>query len=143
MQNEKAKKCFKCHKTRPLSGFYKNNRMADGHVNKCKECTKADVRANRDAHIDYYRRKDRERGNRQTSDYLKKHRAMHPNQYKAQGIVNNSIRAKKLFKESCEVCGAKDTHAHHDDYLKPLNIRWLCAAHHSQWHKANGEGKNR
>jgi len=41
------------------------------------------------------------------------------------------------------VCGSSEyIHAHHDDYDKPLDVRWLCAAHHKQWHDENGEAKN-
>jgi len=45
----------------------------------------------------------------------------------------------------CEKCGffgqAKDgrclVHGHHDDYNKPLEVRWLCKNHHHEWHKTN------
>ena len=30
----------------------------------------------------------------------------------------------------------------HDDYDKPLIVRWLCRMCHCKWHKANGEGAN-
>ena len=72
----------------------------------------------------------------------KKWRDENPEKYKAHGIVAYAIKQGRLVKQPCDVCGSKDVHAHHDDYLKPLNVRWLCSAHHSQWHRDNGEGKN-
>jgi hypothetical protein len=37
------KKCFKCGITKELSDFYKHNKMKDGLLGKCKDCTKSDV----------------------------------------------------------------------------------------------------
>ncbi|MCB1596019.1 MAG: hypothetical protein KDI76_14010 [Xanthomonadales bacterium] len=141
--SNKEKKCFKCELVKPLTEFYKHSQMADGHVNKCKECNKLDVRLNRKDKIDYYREYDRNRGCRQSKEYAKSYREKYKNKYKATSMVNYAIRSKKLFKEPCEVCGTdKNIHAHHDDYLKPLNVRWLCAVHHKQWHDKNGEALN-
>lgn len=136
------KKCFKCGEVKDLTSFYRHPGMADGRVNKCKDCNKLDVRKNRKSKIEYYRKYDIERGNRQGYEYTMEFRQKYPNKYKAHSIVNNAIRGKRLFSMPCEICGAEKTHAHHDDYSKPLNVRWLCPAHHRQWHDENGEGKN-
>lgn len=116
--------------------------MRDGYLNKCKECNKADVRENRKKNISYYRDYDRKRGNRQSKDYQDNYKKQFPKKYKAHTMVGNQIRAGNIKRMSCEVCGAESAHAHHDDYDYPLSIRWLCAAHHCEWHAKNGEARN-
>jgi len=53
----------------------------------------------------------------------------------------NIVRAAKLhgeiIKQPCEICGEKKAHAHHDDYRKPLKLRWLCRSHHMQFHNTH------
>lgn len=39
---ENRKTCFRCGTERRLSDFYTHPRMADGHLNKCKDCTRQD-----------------------------------------------------------------------------------------------------
>lgn len=137
------KTCFKCGEMKELSCFYRHKQMADGHVNKCKECNKRDVQQNRLAHIEYYREYDRVRGNRQPAEYMEKYREQFPKKYRAHTLVARAIKAGNLFVMPCETCKTDDSvHAHHDDYAKPLNVRWLCAAHHKQWHMQNGEAAN-
>ena len=60
-------------------------------------------------------------------------------------IVQQAIARGVLIPEPCEVCGVfgKDdkgirrVDAHHCDYNKPLDVRWLCREHHIEWHKNN------
>lgn len=40
-----------------------------------------------------------------------------------------------LERQPCEVCGNPDVVAHHDDYTKPLEVRWLCRSHHAKFHR--------
>lgn len=155
--------CFKCKIEKPLCDYYKHSQMPDGHLNKCKECTKHDVRKNRESKIDYYREYDkkrfqkdpkvRERHKRyqKTSagkESLKRTRKkwLENNAVKrtAHILVNNKLRDGTLKKpQHCECCGEskKRINGHHDDYTKPLEVRWLCCLCHAKWHKENGEGK--
>jgi hypothetical protein len=138
------KRCFKCGEEKPRSEFYKHKGMGDGLLGKCKECTKEDATRHRNNNLDRIREYDRDRGNRQTPEYLRDLRTRHPQQYKAQNSVNNAVRNGRMKREKvCQVCsGRGKIHAHHDDYSFPLSVRWLCAACHSQWHRDNGEGLN-
>ena len=44
--------------------------------------------------------------------------------------VATEIEAGRLARLPCETCGAAKADAHHDDYSKPLDVRWLCHACH-------------
>lgn len=48
--------------------------------------------------------------------------------------TNIYIRRGKLIPEPCEVCQADKVEAHHDDYDKPLSVRWLCRPCHLAHH---------
>lgn len=136
------KQCFKCGQSKELADFYKHSKMADGHLNKCKECTKSDVAEHRLKNIDRIRAYDRERGNRQATEYLNGYRRIKPKIAKAYGMVAYHLRKGHIVQLPCEICGSVESVAHHDDYDYPLSIRWLCQAHHKQWHAANGPGRN-
>lgn len=59
--------------------------------------------------------------------------------------VERAVKKGRLVPLPCEVCGAwrfrsdgqRDIVAHHDDYNKPLDVRWLCKVHHAEWHKTH------
>ncbi len=53
-------------------------------------------------------------------------------------LTANKILQGALIRSPCEVCGTEDdVQAHHDDYYKPLDVRWLCRNHHREYHKNN------
>ncbi len=56
----------------------------------------------------------------------------HPEQYKARKLVSRALsKNKKTLKwQPCEICGSRSSEAHHEDYNKPLEVRWLCKQHH-------------
>ena len=45
-----------------------------------------------------------------------------------------AIRAGKIKKDICIICGNSKVHGHHPDYTKPLEVIWLCPLHHKQLH---------
>lgn len=54
---------------------------------------------------------------------------------RVRALTRGYIKAGKLIKKPCEVCGYdKYVEAHHDDYNKPMHIRWLCRNHHREHH---------
>lgn len=143
------KTCFKCGIEKELSSFYKHKEMKDGYLNKCKECSKSDSKNNRDRNIEYYRAYDNERSKSEkrikaSAEQSKNYRSKYTNKYLAHNMVNNAIRDKKIVKpDRCDNCNSDSRlDGHHDDYAKPLEVRWLCRTCHSAWHKINGKAKN-
>lgn len=126
----KKKLCFRCEDEKPINEFYAHPKMKDGLLNKCKDCTKRDVKdrrfgPNREAILAY----DRERGNRWRPGYEKELRKKNPEKYKAY------IISQRMPRKPCAVCGkTKRVHKHHFDYSKPKEVLFLCAAHHRQIH---------
>lgn len=54
-------------------------------------------------------------------------------------IVHRAIKYGKLERGPCEHAGPDcdgPIEAHHEDYDKPLDVRWLCAEHHRREHRA-------
>lgn len=56
---------------------------------------------------------------------------------RARDKVYYAIRCGKLTRKPCENCGEVKSEAHHDNYNKPLEVRWLCRKCHADWHKNN------
>lgn len=48
--------------------------------------------------------------------------------------TRNAVRDGVLEKQPCAICGSASSEAHHEDYDKPLDVIWLCRAHHAQTH---------
>ena len=131
--------------------------MADGHLGKCKDCARKDVServALKSAtDLDWVlseRERHRKKSERQRNsgtvrvkkDYLitLKYRASHPEKYSAHKVVQRAIKSGLLSPQPCEACRRK-AQAHHDDYAKPLNVRWLCSFHHAEHHRKQREQK--
>ena len=134
----KTKTCFKCGIEKPLSEFYKHKKMADGHLGKCKECTRKD-------------RADHEANNPEA--VFKSRLAVcekHPTKYNAHKVVETAVNAGVIKKpDYCMGCGCPASESrvesHHHDYCKPLEVVWVCARCHRQLdaNRRMREGKKR
>ena len=136
----RSKSCFKCNAVKPLEDFYKHPQMPDGHVNKCKECNKNDVTANRNKNIERFRAYDRERAKKPerikaAAEINRVWRAEDLRRQVAHSSVARAVRNGRLVRQPCCRCGEAKTVAHHEDYDKPLEVVWLCQPCHKQRHK--------
>jgi transposase-like protein len=131
--------------------------MLDGHLNKCKECVKLRVHKYRDVNIDRIKEYDKKRSMtpsrvKARQEYVKtesgkksRQRAKEnyknhfPMKHAAHILFRNAVRDKKIIRaDFCSIC--KSTYkveGHHDDYTKPLEVRWMCESCHKKWHREN------
>lgn len=130
------KRCFKCGVEKPITDFYVHPQMGDGRLNKCKTCTKRDVSENYRANVEHYDAYERERSKRpERKAAVRGYLNRRPSLKRAASIATgNAIRDGRLIPQPCEKCGAEKVEAHHDDYSKPLAVRWLCRRHHLEHH---------
>ena len=147
------KTCRTCNKDKPLSSFYVHKAMLDGHLNICKDCTKTRVSNHRLLNIEYVREYDRKRamtskrvnarkeyakteaGKKAKAKALKNYKEKHTDRYFAHQALRNAIRDGKVEKMPCFICGDEKSEGHHPDYLRPLDVVWLCNKHHRECHK--------
>lgn len=154
------KTCNQCKIEKDESEFQIRRASKDGFTARCKKClseydkSRANDPKRVKARKDYqkteayresarksskkYSRNNREKRYESTKKYKEKNRI----KIQCHGIVAYAIRCGNLVRKPCEVCGSEKSVGHHDDYAKPLDVRWLCDYHHNQWHKENGEGAN-
>jgi hypothetical protein len=66
-----------------------------------------------------------------------RYKTEHIDRVKANNVVSELLRRRKITPLPCEICGEQRyTQAHHQDYSKPLNINWLCSSCHMRIHFA-------
>lgn len=126
------KACTKCGQQKSAVDFYAKHAA-------CKECTKARVRCHYAANREKLSEYERERSQRPERKAWalanqRKMRARHPEKYKARRAVGNAVRDGRLKRMPCESCGSLRVQAHHEDYSRPLDVKWLCFSCHRAEH---------
>lgn len=122
-------RCSICKEVKEACLFGTNRRTKTEKSCYCLECDRAKART--------YYKNNRENVDKRIQRYRKssiKNAVMQQ--------ANNAIRNGLITKQPCEECGDEKSEAHHDDYAKPLEVRWLCRTHHRRWHALWGEAPN-
>lgn len=148
------KTCFKCLQNKEMSEFYTRPAMRDGHLNKCKACCLEYSKSERLLKPEVLRVREwkrNQKAKRQSDklaaaklanasqwkkDYTEQYRTSQPEKHSAHKAVRKAVKSGVLLRTPCEVCGSTRVEGHHDDYRKPLDVRWLCKKHHAQVHHA-------
>jgi hypothetical protein len=148
------KTCKKCGEEKSLNEFYKKRGYL---IHSCKSCCISYEKNRRLEKIDEIRMRDKLRANlphriEARKKYsktdngklshkkaLQKYRYANPLRRAAHQIISNAVYRKKIIKpDNCSICNSTiKIEAHHDDYTKPLLIRWLCEKCHKEWHRNN------
>lgn len=86
MEGKLEKECFKCGKILPIDEFYVHKMMTDGHLNKCKKCTKNDI-------------KKREKELRNDPEWIEKERERGRNKYYRLGYKGKNKPSRERKRE--------------------------------------------
>lgn len=125
---ETIKACTWCWNEKPLTDFHRLKRALDGRSSHCKVCHRKIARESfRKQYTGSRRLVLLERG--------RKRYAQNPRPARVGYIVWAAIACGKLVRLPCEECQVEPAQAHHDDYDKPLDVRWLCGSCHSLLHR--------
>lgn len=122
--------CRECLTRKPTSEFYASS------LRVCKACVCLRVSKYRAENIERIREYDRGRGFRGKPTLTADYKARYPQRRAAQNAINNAIRGKRVLPWpvcAMPTCDGKPE-AHHPDYSSPLEVVWLCPAHHKQAH---------
>lgn len=69
----------------------------------------------------------------------RRRRREQPDKCLARRKVNDAIKCGWIERKPCEDCGDPKSEAHHEDYSKPLDVKWLCQTHHRERHSVPRE----
>ena len=138
------KLCPSCKRHLDRACFHRHRSKRDGLRCYCRECENTAQRerhrrryaVNREALAERAKRWQVEHPNpARRAATNARYRAAHPDAGAAGHAVNHAIARGDLAREPCERCGTTPSEGHHDDYTKPLEVRWLCDKCHKRLHR--------
>ena len=138
---ENKKRCTGCGLERELDEFYPRKDGGGGRRADCRLCVLGRQRARRAAGltqaVDRRRYKTSEKYRAGVARHTTAWKLRNREKCRVHDAVAKAIARGELARKPCEVCGGR-AHAHHEDYGRPLEVRWLCPWHHARQHMAEG-----
>jgi len=126
---------YKCSRCRQI--FWKDEMCSGGYYEYCKLCHNQNERERRSRNRT--KQRDYERSYYASNPEPAKERAIrnranNPEKAAANDSLNYAIRAGKISRQPCVICGSSNSQGHHENYDKPLEVVWLCAECHRKLH---------
>lgn len=103
---------------------------------KTRTCGKCRDQKQADYYSAWYAKNGRKRSGGYSAQIME-WRRQNPEKVAAHKIVAAALKGRQIINPGkCSTCGKISNYldAHHEDYLKPLNIRWLCISCHRKTH---------
>jgi hypothetical protein len=136
--------CPTCQIAKSPMEFYRDKRTPDGLKSQCKSChnegniKSRDENRKRSANAEHMRNarrwnpekfRERERAASRQRAWTQERQARYE--------LNLAVRRCEVVRpDQCESCGyVGRVTGHHDDYSKPLEVRWLCYPCHGKEHR--------
>lgn len=135
----KTYKCIRCKQQMGRGSFYKDMTRPNRDFThpKCKDCCRIEYRERRQKKKETFLRKEKKYYLKHKKEIVEKRNVWyHKNKDKASAhnAVKVALYKGLLVRKPCEVCGSIKSQAHHPDYSKPLEVKWLCILHHMREH---------
>jgi len=129
-------RCSSCGETKDSEEFRRRYARRNSELSDtCRDCANATLERLLDAYPDLRPMfLGQHRSTVRASINTRRHRERHPERARARTQVTQALQSGRLKRLPCEICGERKAHGHHDDYSKPLEVRWLCAKHHRELH---------
>lgn len=122
----KNRKCLLCGKTKLISSFPIHSSGKTWRRRWCKPCYLR-------WHVAYHSSHKKEHAKYKHTYWRESLPTIKKIAYRK---TRTAIDCGVIKKSPCGVCGSKfKIQAHHDDYKKPLVVRWLCQYHHMELHR--------
>lgn len=105
------------------------------HRRKCLDLSMAWAKKNKEyVYEQFQKRLQNPRVRKAIAKSYKKYAKKNKRKRNVQSVLRSAIRTGKITRGVCAVCSKAKTDGHHEDYLKPLTVIWLCAQHHRNLH---------